>query len=75
MEVESPVEVLSLEYVCDNCQRGRMRPVRDTGSSALAAPAVTYPHRCGECGHVAHLGKLYPDIIYRRAHATEALLN
>lgn len=75
MEIESPVEVLSLEYVCDACHRGRMRPIRGKGESVLAAPAVTYPHQCGECGHVAHLSKLYPDIIYRMAHATEALLN
>lgn len=75
MEIESPVEVLSLEYVCDDCHRGRMRPIRDLGSSALASPAMTYAHRCGECGHVAYLSKLYPDIIYRMAHATEGLMN
>ena len=72
MEIETPVEVLSVEYECDQCQRGRMRPVRDTPSAPRSAP---YPHRCGECGAVAQLSKLYPDIIYRIANTTVALLN
>jgi len=74
MEIETPVEVLSLEYVCDHCHRGKMRPVRQDGPLPAGHPA-TYKHTCGECGHEALLQKLYPDIIYRMAHTTVALLN
>ena len=73
METETPVEVLSLEYVCDHCHRGKMRPVRNAEPMfCLPAP---YPHFCGECGHLANLSKLYPDIIYRVATTTVSLLN
>ena len=73
METETPVEVLSLEYVCDHCHRGRMRPVREP--DATLVPKAPYRHRCGECGHVCELSKLYPDIIYRVASTTVSLLN
>lgn len=74
MEIETPVEVLSLEYLCDRCHRGRMRPVRDPGTAG-PLPAGPYQHECRECGHAAALSKLYPDIIYRMAETTVALLN
>lgn len=77
MEIETPVEVLSVEYVCDHCHRGRMKPVRDYEAPAatLSAPRAPYLHKCSECGEHAELDKLYPDIIYRMAHLTVALLN
>jgi hypothetical protein len=71
MESETPVEVLCLDYTCDKCERGRMRP---DGVSPPSQP-VTYPHKCTVCGHTASLHKRYPDIIYRIAETTVALLN
>lgn len=67
-EMEQPVDVVHVEYGCDDCPRG----VRDvmvmmkftgytTGSSSLSldpSPRL-YQHRCSE-GHMKMLTKQYP---------------
>lgn len=63
-----------MEYVCDHCHQGKMRPVRPEAHVNLVQP-TSYKHECGKCGHQAQLAKLYPDIIYRVANTTVALLN
>lgn len=60
METEVPVEVVSVDYTCDRCITGHMRP-----NGVSTHSPVTYPHVCTSCGHRASLDKRYPDIIYR----------
>lgn len=60
MENKKPVNVYLIEYLCDACNIGYMRP---TGKVLLTYPP-TYEHRCTHCDVHNNFGIDYPRIEY-----------
>jgi len=56
MEREYPTETVIIEYICDTCSIGAMKP---TGKALLCKPPL-YVHKCDSCGVVANLRRGYP---------------
>lgn len=57
-EIEKEVKQVLVEYFCDLCHTGKMKP---TGVALLTYPAQ-YPHVCDnpECEERDRFGKTYP---------------
>jgi predicted RNA-binding Zn-ribbon protein involved in translation (DUF1610 family) len=60
-EVEFPMKLVGLAYLCDDCGEEMM----NRGLGSWSDPA-TYPHTCPN-GHTATLRRCYPNTAYRRA--------
>lgn len=61
-ETTAPLEVVEVDYVCDACGTGRMRPA---GTMLLTDPPK-WPHQCSHCGDEKVFGTKYPTVGYRR---------
>ena len=55
------VETLRMEYVCDECGVGMMKP---TGGMLMTYPPK-YPHICISCSYVQNFKQTYPVIRYK----------
>jgi predicted RNA-binding Zn-ribbon protein involved in translation (DUF1610 family) len=63
MQVERPVRMVLVEYVCDECGEGKM--VRKGHPDSWETP-WKYPHQCGNCGAVEYLAEPpYPRTEWR----------
>jgi hypothetical protein len=60
-EVEREVCTFKVDYRCDHCPDGVMRP---TGIVYDNVPPQ-YPHYCTTCGHTATFPQRYPRIVTR----------
>ena len=62
MEIENPVITKQVDYICDACGEGKMRP---NGVSLLCSPAK-FPHICNSpnCSEMQNFKCTYPKIIY-----------
>jgi len=58
-----PIQVVGVEYICDECGIGAMEP---HGQVAWLTDPVQYPHRCSHCGATAGLTKRYPTVRHLR---------
>lgn len=54
----NPLRVAQVDYVCDKCREGRMRP---TGIFLSSNPPK-FPHRCTSCGDEMVFSETYPTI-------------
>ncbi len=61
-EQEFDVKPIGIEYICDECGKGIMRP---HGNFVLTSNPIQHPHKCHEWGHTDNFTKKYPDIVYR----------
>jgi hypothetical protein len=52
------VETVKVDYTCDSCSEGKMRP---TGMALTSYP-MQYPHKCEKCEHEATYDVNYPYI-------------
>lgn len=59
-EREFQIENYGVEYVCDACNSGTMRPKLDC--HALLTSPLRFTHQCGECGAEQDLTDRYPTI-------------
>ena len=60
-EVKKKIDVFRLDYICDKCEKGRMR---HTGLVLTSMPPQ-YPHECDECGHAQTFrGFSYPTQVF-----------
>ena len=68
MQVERPVRMVLVEYVCDECGEGKMV---QKGHPKRREIPWKYPHQCENCGHVEFLNEPpYPRTEWREL-ATE----
>ena len=63
METSEIVYTVRIDYICDMCGVGRMKP---SGAVQCSYPP-SYAHRCdnAECGATMYLDRTYPAIEYR----------
>ena len=61
----TPVEMVEIDYICDKCGEGEMRPSR----FMLASDPPRCPHACTKCGHEQTFLTKYPATGYRRKEA------
>lgn len=66
MEKVANAQLILVEYVCDECQQGLMRP---NGVMLMSNPPQ-YPHQCTNCGSTKVFYNQYP---YQKIVATENL--
>lgn len=59
-EKKTEVKAFSIDYTCDVCHQGQMRP---TGMVFDTYPAL-YPHRCNKCDAAGTFDIIYPTIRY-----------
>ncbi len=52
------VKTVGVEYVCDKCGQGTMRP---TGIMLTMSPPK-WGHKCNHCGELADLNQTYPTV-------------
>ena len=52
MEVAKPVQMILVEYICDECEKGKMV---QKGHPKRREVPWQYPHQCDNCGHVQWL--------------------
>lgn len=57
-EHQTPVEWFRVDYVCDSCGEGFMRP---TGVMLASSPPQ-YPHRCNKCDCAKTFRVQYPHV-------------
>jgi len=63
-ERKKEVKTYKIEYVCDECGEGDMRP---TGICLTSNPPQ-YPHTCTVCGHEKRFrDKKYPLTVYEES--------
>lgn len=62
-EREFQVEQYGVEYVCDSCKSGTMRPKPD--SPMFLTSPLRFTHQCGECGAEQDLTDRYPTVRFR----------
>lgn len=59
-EITKEIKVIGIDYVCDECGIGKMRP---TGVCLDSMPPY-YPHVCDNCGYEAGFETTYPTTRY-----------
>lgn len=57
---QTPLRPIRVDYCCDHCHVGYMRP---TGVMQLTDPA-RFPHRCTHCDHEQTFIEKYPTVRY-----------
>ena len=63
MQVERPVQMVLVEYICDECEKGKMV---QKGHPKRREVPWQYPHQCDNCGHVQWLEEpKYPRTEWR----------
>ena len=59
-EERLPVQTVCVDYVCDSCGEGHMRP---TGLTLTSHPPQ-YPHLCDKCAASAVFTVIYPQLLH-----------
>lgn len=68
-EILREVKQVEIDYTCDACGTGKMRP---TGATLMSSPPK-HPHKCNSCGaEQTFRGVKYPHLTYRPVYATPA---
>lgn len=62
-QVTKPVQMVKIEYVCDECGEGTM--VRDWDAPALMSHPPLFMHECTHCNHRQTLTTIYPTQGYK----------
>lgn len=62
-EEKRAVSVRTVEYVCDACGEGHMKPT----CMCLPSNPPQYPHACDKCGECRTFNVIYPRTEYRAA--------
>lgn len=65
-QTEFSVVMVRIDFICDACGNGHMRP---TGIM-LASDLPKWTHACNSCGSIGTFDNTYPNIGYREAPAT-----
>lgn len=60
MELRQIMQPIQIDYICDICGKGKMRP---TGMMLTSNP-LQYSHRCIECDSHNNFTVRYPYITY-----------
>lgn len=60
--IKTEMKVYSVEYVCDECSTGFMKP---TGVTLLSYPAQ-FPHICSCCEHEENFLVCYPTTVMEK---------
>lgn len=62
-EIEIPARMIGVDYTCDICMKGKMRP---HGSAVLMSDPPQFPHQCDnpECKIIVNLTERYPTVRY-----------
>lgn len=60
MEVKKEVKVFHVEYACDACGEGKLKPT----NMALSTYPAQYPHKCDKCGIGQTFFHRYPRTVY-----------
>ena len=58
-ETHQPVQAVSIDYTCDHCSEGVMRPTPDKPWMLMSDPSQ-FPHQCTHCGIEVNLSVRYP---------------
>lgn len=65
--VENAIETIELDYECDQCHEGKMRPIpnhcvdwSDSSQDAM------FKHTCNCCGYAFSFKVKYPTLAYRK---------
>lgn len=66
-----PIQVVGVEYICDKCGIGTMKP---HGEVAWLTDPVQYPHSCTKCGATIALNERYPLVRHLRVELDNAPL-
>ncbi len=62
-----PVNVVEVDYLCDDCRIGKMR---HTGMSLMSTPAK-YPHRCTHCNAHQNFNSIFPHTGHRKVEEAQ----
>ena len=62
-EIKTEVKTYQIDYVCDECGCGYLRP---TGEALLTHPPK-YPHKCKTCGFKKTFKNKYPTVVTEEA--------
>ncbi len=62
-EIEYPVLPIEVDYICDSCKKGRMRPPKN-GATQATNP-IKFQHECLNCGKGAFFPLHYPLLRYQ----------
>lgn len=54
--IRQKADCIAVDYVCDKCNEGRMRP----NGNVLQTDYPQYEHTCNKCGDKKHYGCKYP---------------
>ena len=61
MEIKQEVKTYEVDYECDECETGKLRPL----GSVLPTDPPQYPHQCTGCDNKkTFTDKLYPYTVY-----------
>ena len=61
MEIKNEVKCYQMDYVCDKCGKGLLRPI---GAFNLIKEKPVYQHECKVCGHKELVnGVQYPYLV------------
>lgn len=59
-----PINVVGVDYTCDECGIGAMIP---NGNISFLSDPPKFPHLCPNCGATAYLSEKYPSVRHLRA--------
>ena len=57
---QTPLRPIQIDYHCDECEHGLMRPV---GHMLMTDPPQ-FEHKCTECGYLMVFNERYPTVRY-----------
>lgn len=63
-----PIEVVGVDYICDNCGQGNMEPY---GNVILTCDPPRIPHKCSNCGYDQSFTERYPAVRHQRVDANK----
>jgi hypothetical protein len=58
--IQTPVRPIQVDYQCEKCDDGRMRP---TGQTLMSDPPQ-FPHKCTNCENTITFNEKYPTVRY-----------
>ncbi len=60
METKREVKTIQVDYVCPECDYGKLRPI----GTVLTTYPVQFPHKCTECDYTNTFSIEYPYLEY-----------
>jgi hypothetical protein len=62
-EVKIEVKQFVIEYECDECHKGALRPAREKPLQGLNGEGMSFPYVCPICGAKKLLQAKYPAVV------------